>query len=59
MALGPNRTNLVLACGDLRPAQEDLYPARADLHPAHAENQPEATSGALFHGYFHVLRGVQ
>ena len=45
--------------GDLHPARADLHPAHADLHPARTENQPELTSGALFHGYFHVLRRVQ
>ena len=34
------------------------HPARSDLHPAHGENLPEVTSGALFHGYSHVLREV-
>ena len=56
---GPTRTNLVLAHGDLHPAQVALHPARADFHPAHAENQPKVTLGALFHGFFHVLRGLQ
>ena len=52
MTCGPARTNLVLAHGN-------LHPARTDLRPASTENQPELTSGALFHGYFHVLRRVQ
>ena len=66
MTCGPNRTNLVLARTDLGPAHTDLHPAHADLRPAHANlcpahagNQPELTLGALFHGYFHVLRRVQ
>ena len=44
--------------GDLRPAHGHLHPTRGDLHPAHGENLPEVTSGALFHGYSHVLREV-
>ena len=59
MTLGPTRTNLVLTHGDLCPAQADLHPAYTDLHPAWAEDQPKVTSGALFHGFFHVLREVQ
>ena len=52
MTCGPTQADLVLARGNLRPA-------RANLHPACDENQPELTLGALFHGYFHVLRRVQ
>ena len=59
MTLGPACTNLVLAHSNLCPARAGLHPACANLHPAHNENQPEATSGALFHGYFHVLRVIQ
>ena len=58
MTYRPAHANLVLACGDLHPAHADLHPTHAELHPAHAENQPVPTPGALFHGYFHVLRGV-
>ena len=60
MTLGPACTNFVLARGNLRPAQADLHPAHAltCILPG-AENQPEVTLGALFHGFFHVLRGVQ
>ena len=59
MTLGSARADLVLARGDLRPARADLCPARTNLGPAWAENQPEVTSGALFHRFFHVLREVQ
>ena len=58
MTLGPARNDLVLACGNLRPAWADLHPAHTYLHLACTENQPEVTAGALFHGFFHVLRGV-
>ena len=41
----------------------DLHPAHACILPtyglARTKNQPKLTSGALFHGYFHVLRRVQ
>ena len=46
------------AVGDLCPACGHLHPARGDLRPARGENLPEVTSGALFHGYSHVLREV-
>ena len=59
MILGPTCTDLVLTRGDLHPAQADLRPACTNLYPAQAENQPEVTSGALSHGFFHVLREVQ
>ena len=59
MTLGPAHGGLHPAQADLCPAHAELHPARTNLHPARAENQPEVTSGALFHGYFHVLRGVQ
>ena len=46
------------ACGRLASRPQRLHPARGDLRPARGENLPEVTSGALFHGYFHVLREV-
>ena len=59
MTCGPARADLELARADLCPAHADLFPACTDLGLSRAENQPELTSGALFHGYFHVLRRVQ
>ena len=44
--------------GDLHPGSGHLHPARGDLRPARGKNLPEVTSGALFHGYSHVLREV-
>ena len=44
--------------GNLRPARGHFHPVRGDLRPARGENLPEVTSGALFHGYSHVLREV-
>ena len=44
--------------GNLRPAHRHFHPAHSNLRPTRGENLPEATSGALFHGYSHVLREV-
>ena len=59
MTCGPAHTDLPPTHANLGLTHEDLCPARANLGLVHTENQPELTSGALFHGYFHVLRWVQ
>ena len=53
----PARANL---CADLVLAHANLFPCPRQLISSPTpKNQPEITSGALFHGHFHVLRWVQ